>query len=394
MSSTSESKRKFPFPIHQSTWAVLFAFISMFVLGLADNIRGPLFPEVLEYFNLTSAKGSWSFAATSAAALLGSWSSLYFLKRYTISTLLLMAVVSMGFGVFIMGYAAQFWVFIVGSFFLGVSIGWMSVSQNLLVSESVTVERKSRALSGLHSIYGLASFVAPVLAALITSRTESWRSTFILISALCVVYLIVHGFVRAEPSFPIVQNIEEDKIDKTRISLISLFSIGGLFAFYVVAEILIGTRLAQYMRNYYSMDLLRSSEYVTYFFLFLLIGRVIFAFNKFPLSTKLQMNISLAISLILLILGLNSHPIILTLVGLSMAPFYPLCVTYISEVTGVHARKFLTFSITFQSAAVVSMHLGVGYLTDTLGLLYAFGVGIFALILSLVCLNLHPQKLY
>jgi hypothetical protein len=39
------------------------------------------------------------------------------------------------------------------------------------------------------------------------------------------------------------------------------------------------------------------------------------------------------------------------------------------------------------------MHLGVGLLTDSFGLFYAFGVGIFALALSLICLNLHPKKL-
>jgi MFS family permease len=108
---------------------------------------------------------------------------------------------------------------------------------------------------------------------------------------------------------------------------------------------------------------------------------------------KKQMNFSLILSLILLILGLNFHPLILTLVGLTMAPFYPLSVAYISEVSGVHGRKFLTFAMAFQSLAVVSMHLGVGYLTDSMGLFYAFGVGIFALVLSLVCLNFHPKKL-
>ena len=56
-------------------------------------------------------------------------------------------------------------------------------------------------------------------------------------------------------------------------------------------------------------------------------------------------------------------------------------------------RQFLTYAMGLQSLAVVSMHLGVGYLTDMLGLFYAFGVGIFALVLSLICLNLHPKKL-
>lgn len=380
--------------LNQAFWAIIFAFSSMFVLGLADNIRGPLFPEIINYFNLSSIQGSWSFATTSSAAFIGSYISLQFLKKFSISSLLLTAAGFMCLGLFIMGNAQFFSIFILGSFLLGLSIGWMGVAQNLLVSESVSPERKPRALAGLHSMYGLASFLAPLMAAMITNQTHSWRSAFIIISVICFIYCGFQAMIKSDPSFGVLKTSQLDNQDPLHIPFISLIFIGGLFAFYVVAEILIGTRLAQYMRNYYSMDLLQSSEYVTYFFLFLLLGRVFFAFKKIPLSIKKQMNISLASSVVLLMLGLRFHPLILTFVGLSMAPFYPLSVAYISEVAGDHVRKFLTFAMAFQSLAVVSMHLGVGYLTDTFGLLYAFGVGVFALLLSLVCLNFHPRKLY
>lgn len=379
--------------LKHSSWALVFAFVSMFILGLTDNVRGPLFPEVLNYFNLSSVKGSWSFATTSSAAFIGAYLSSHFLKKYTLSALLMTAVLFMGCGVLIMGQAPAFSVFILGSFSIGISIGFMSVAQNLLVTESVSVEKKTRTLSALHATYGLASFIAPLLAAGATNMTGSWRTTFIIIGVLCFIYAVVQFITKAEPKFEVHQVLSVDEEDPTPVSLKALLFIGGVFAFYVVAEIMIGTRLAQYMRNYYSMDLTQSSEYVTYFFLFMLIGRIFFAVKKIAMSTRKQMNIALALSLILLILGLNSHPIILTIVGLSMAPIYPLSIAYISEKTGIHARKFLTFAMGFQCLAVVSMHLGVGYLTDTLGLFYAFGVGIFALGLSLVCLNLHPKKL-
>ncbi|MBC7457937.1 MAG: MFS transporter [Bdellovibrionaceae bacterium] len=379
--------------LKHTSWALVFAFMSMFILGLTDNIRGPLFPEILNYFNLTSVKGSWSFATTSSAAFIGAYLSIQFLKRYTLSSLLMTAMLFMGCGVLIMGKAPAFWVFIIGSFSIGISIGFMGVAQNLLVTESVSDEKKTRTLSALHATYGLASFIAPLLAASATNATSSWRTTFIIIGVLCFAYTLFQFLVKADPKFEVHQVLTAAQEDLVPVSRKALLFIGGVFAFYVVAEILIGTRLAQYMRNYYAMDLTQSSEYVTYFFLFMLIGRMFFAVKKITMSTKKQMNISLALSLILLILGLNSHPIILTMVGLSMAPFYPLSIVYISQTTGIHARKFLTFAMGFQSLAVVSMHLGVGYLTDALGLFYAFGVGIFALVLSLVCLNFHPKKL-
>jgi FHS family glucose/mannose:H+ symporter-like MFS transporter len=61
--------------IAQNKWAIFFAFLSLFLLGLADNIRGPLFPEILQFFFVSSSKGSWSFATTSGAAFVGSFIS-------------------------------------------------------------------------------------------------------------------------------------------------------------------------------------------------------------------------------------------------------------------------------------------------------------------------------
>ena len=170
-------------------------------------------------------------------------------------------------------------------------------------------------------------------------------------------------------------------------------SVSGLFAFYVVAEILVSTRLALYMRENFSMNLEQSSLYVTYFFIFLFIGRLVFAFLRIPGSVKLQMNLSLIFSLICLFFGLSIHPFFLAIVGLTMAPYYPLSVAYISQKTGRNERHYLTLAMSIQSLSVVGMHLGAGYLTDSGGVKQAFSIGVGALIISFLCLNFHPKKL-
>ncbi len=376
----------------QVKWAVTFAFLSLFVLGLADNIRGPLFPEILSGFGLSSSKGALSFATTSTAALIASMLSAYYLKKWTISSLHILSMLIMSIGLLVMGTVPTFQLFLIGSFILGLSIGFMGVSQNLLVSENVSGEARSKALSGLHAMYGFASFLAPLLASSTTLNYQTWRAAFVIVSVICAVFFLIQLLVHPQPGFHVQKHeIGTQTTNLQKISKISLLMMGGLFGFYVVAEILVSTRLAQYMRTYFEMDLEKSSQYVTLFFLFLLIGRVIFALKKIPLTLKLQMNLSLIGSVVLLLIGLKFHPFFLALVGLTMAPFYPLSVAYISHQTGDRSRAFITFAMSFQSLAVISMHLGVGYLTDTLGLFYAFGVGVVALAVSLVCLNFHPK---
>lgn len=380
------------FKLNQKLWALSFAFFSLFLLGLADNIRGPLFPEILTEFHLSSGIGSWSFAMTSTAAFFGSYLCAFLLKKWKISNLLLFAVVSMGLGLLIMGTAIQLNVLLVGSFILGLSIGIMGVVQNILVAENANPASKAKVLSGLHAMYGFASFFAPIIASQMAIAFDTWRAAFYFVTGVCFLFVIVQVLIQPQPAFLIQTTSETDINSKPKLRLKSLVMMGGLLGLYVVAEILVATRLAQYMRSYYNMDLKASSQYVTYFFLFLLLGRVIFAFKKINVSLKKQMNLSLFGSFIFLVLGLKIHPVFLIFVGLSMAPFYPLCVAYISEYAKDSTRTFITFAMCLQSIAVISMHLGVGYLTDQFGLFYAFGVGLFALFFSMICLNFHPLK--
>ncbi len=349
----------------QKKWAIFFAFLSLFLLGLSDNIRGPLFPEILNFFKLSSTEGSFSFAMTSGSAFLASFLSIYYLRRYSISSLLALGVLVLFIGMTIMGVSPRFSVFLIGSFSLGLSFGFMGVAQNLLVSESIESEKQATALSGLHAMYGFASFLSPVVATHTTTFFGSWRFAFISAGTLCFIFLCGLIFVRPMPAFSIIKKtVNVSKASQNKISKKTLLFICGVIGFYVVAEILVSTRLAQYMRNYFQMDLQQSSQYVTYFFLFLLSGRLFFAFKKINMSIRSQMNLSLMCSFVFLVLGLYLHPFFLALVGLGMSPYYPLSIAYISEFAGEHKRIFITYAMSFQSLAVIAMHLGVGYLTD------------------------------
>lgn len=382
------------FKIHKSGWALLFSFASLFILGLSDNIRGALFPEILNHYNLTSYMGSLSFGIASIASVAGSYLTHFYLKQRTLSSLLLLSVLFLGVGLLVMGLATTYSVYLFGCVFLGLSIGMMGITQNLLVSENVSEKYKSRALSGLQVMYALSSFIAPLLAAEAAIRYHTWQAAFVIVAVLCLVFLIVQLIIRPQEKFSNSHVLSKDVQKHVRIPLKNLVLIGCVFSAYIVAEIMVSSRLAQYMRNYYGMDLENSSLYVTYFFLGLLIGRVFLTFIQLPFSVKAQMNVSLLGGMVFLALGLYVHPIFLSATGLAMGPFYPLCMTYISDISGPHARQFMTFAFGLQSLSIVLMHIGVGYMTDLVGLFYAFGVGLFALLCSLLCLNLHPKKLY
>lgn len=377
------------FQISKKSWAFAFAYLSMFALGVSDNARGPLFSDLLTYFKLSNWQGSFSFAVASAAGLIGNISSALLFKKFNLADTLSGALVVMAAGLLLMALSADFSIYILGAVFFGYSMGLMGVTQTLMINESVEAAQQSKAMSGMHSVYGLSSLIAPLLAAQAAQIFGPWQSAFFVVSGIAFFVALSSVALKAKPNF-VVHEVLKDP-SQAKSSTVALFLMGGIFAFYVVAEILVSSRLALYMRTYFGMDLKDSSQYVSYFFVFLLIGRLIFALKAFRFSLRRQLNISLVLSLIFLILGLQLHPFFLVLTGLTMAPFYPLSITYISERTGIRKRQFLTFAISFQSVCVISMHMGVGYLTDQFGLFYAFGVGIISLLLAVICVNFHPR---
>ena len=375
--------------IDQRTWAIAFACFSMFVLGMSDNIRGPLFPELLTHFKLTNAQGSVSFAVSSAAALFGNIMAGYLLKKITLSRLLCISVFLMGFGLLIMGISPTYFVFLAGSIVFGASMGLVALAQNVLVAESAAGKSQSKALAGLHGIYGLSSLLAPMVASYAAILMGFWQAAFLVAATTALAVATLATVAKSEPAFKV--HSPDPELKNNKISKSALLVYGGVLAFYVVAEILVSSRLALYMRTYFKMDLKESSWYVTSFFICLLLGRILFALKAFKAKLRTQLNISLVAAIVCLSLGLTIHPFFLVVLGFAMAPFYPMSVAYISEQSGIFQRQFIAFAMSFQSFCVIAMHLGVGYLTDRFGLFYAFEVGLISLVLSLVCVNLHPK---
>lgn len=386
------------FRLAKPYWAILFSCLCMFALGLSDNIRGPLFPELLNAFGISNSVGSLSFALASGAAFVATVLSASILRRVHLDLMLLLSVIFMGFGLLVVGSADAFFVYLIGTFIYGFSLGTTGVAQNLLIAENVDKQIQTKALAGLHSIYGLSSFLAPFLAAHSAGVASSlfpgfaklggWQSAFFVTAFICFVVGIFITSTRVEPKF-VFQEKKNDAVETpNKFNLKFALLMSGFFATYVGAEILVSTRLALYMRTYHDMNLEQSSRYVTYFFVFLLIGRLTFTMINLKWPLKTQLNLSLLLSALFTVFGLWLHPFFLTLVGLAMAPFYPLAVVYISDLTGLMKRKYLTFVMSAQGVLVISMHMGVGYLTDLFGLFFAFSVSLVLLAISIICLNL------
>lgn len=364
-------------------YLIVVSFVSLFILGFCDNIRGPLFPEIIKHFQVSDTLGAAYFAVTSFVAFFAS----YFIRKHKDTHFLLqilnLGVLCLGISFAIQSFSENYSVLMIGVFFFGISFGFLGVSQNNLVVYGTTEAKRSRMLTGLHSMYGISSLISPLFVA--GFAHWSWQKILLvcslgpfLFSAITFFYNLKYkNGAKAESLAQPQQHPHLTWKEKTICFVISL---------YVIAEIMLGSRLALYMRRYFDYSLQDSSFYVTLLFVFMLVGRLIVSFYPPKLPLKLQLIGSLIFSILFLLFGMYFHPLFMVFCGLTMAPFYPLAISYISEIHPLKSTELVSTTIAIQALFVVLMHLSVGRIADLTDLKTAFLMGPICMFLALILL--------
>ena len=140
---------------------IALTYLSLFCLGLTVNLRGTLFPEILQTFSLTNSLGSYLFIITSLFSILASFTSPRWLQQYDTIKIWRWGIFLMGTGAFGIFLSPQYPFLLLSGAILGLGFGILAVTQNLLITVVSPPTHKKRILSGLHSMYGFAAFLSP-----------------------------------------------------------------------------------------------------------------------------------------------------------------------------------------------------------------------------------------
>lgn len=367
--------------------AIVLAYISLFYLGLSDNVRGPLYPEILNEFSLTNSLGSFFFSVASGAGFVGSFIARFVLNKLGTGRTLAFAVFLMALSQLLMSISGNFSLIVMISILFGIAIGIMGVVQNILVIEGSPPDKVQRFQSGLHSNYGLASLLAPLLVAVVAHFNGNWRETFIACSIMGVL-LSLYIFMQRNKKGLFVPEVKASTA--VSVSHIEMIYFASILAAYVGCEIMVSTRIALYVRSHWNVGLEGSSYYTSAFFVFLLVGRMLFIFWQPKVSLGMQMLSSLIGSIVLVGGGLLLHPLFLVLSGLAMAPFYPLAMTAMGKLFPRSLNSAASTTMALISVFVVIMHYGVGVVTDGAGIRTALWIGPQFCALAVALVFLYP----
>jgi FHS family glucose/mannose:H+ symporter-like MFS transporter len=362
---------------------IIIAYLSLFALGISDNIRGPLFPDILKSFAVTDTHGAYFFALSSLLGFFGSYGVRFLLPKLNRVPTLQLALLLMGAGLIGMGLSQNFYWLLISTAIFGFSIGVVGVVQNVLVTVGALPSQRQRMLSGLHAFYGLSSLLAPLTVAGISALGGSWHHIFLVVSVIPLALMV--GAFKNKKEEPLSKL--KFHADVTPHGAWAQIYLGFALGSYVMTETMISTRLSLFVRRELHADLSVSSYYLTGFFVCMLIGRLIFAARSFHWTLRRMLSGSLLLSAVFIALGLTFNPVFLVLSGLSMAPFYPLAVAYVYHHFADRIDSAISSCMAIQALLTVIMHAVVGYLTEIYGISVALWAGPVILIFAFLILN-------
>lgn len=394
-------------PTERVQWGLIgAAYASLFALGLADNARGPLFPEILQDLKLGDAAGSWMFGVTSAGVIAGSVFLRPLLRYVTPRQLLQASLIGLGLGLIGLGFSPGLPLLLGASLVMGIALGGLALGQNLLVQEGTPLAYQRRAFGGLHSMYGVASLLAPLAVALGTRVGLDWREVLFWLALPCGLIALGTQFSGdGLPALPAEPEPEPDEAqpagDSPRAELLKpapaenaaelppallrgrLWTIAAMTGCCVVAELLLSTRIPLLLRRS-GVPRETADLYLSAFFACLLLGRLVVTFVPMRgISNRKLLAGSTLASLGLFALGLVVEPRLLPLAALTLAPCFPVATALLAEEHPLLMERGMSLLMAVTSFLLVVAHGGVGLLSEALTLRHALWLGPCALVASL-----------
>jgi len=340
-------------------------FLSFFVFGFVDNLKGPLLPELLRS-GLYSYRQAGTIVLAGyvgfilASLLTGVMADLLNNRSVLLFAAICLCIGSVGFG------TTHSYLGLIGFMGMtGVGLGAIELGANGLIVE-LHSESRGLYLNLLSTFHGFGSLLVPLYAGWLVSAGFPWQQIYASSVLLAVPLLFV--FWPRKGSFSAVVISQEEPIDiaqereqEQRSSYWRTLYRDGftwrmicfyvLIAAYVAIELSVGAWMMEYLQHERNMSVSTSSYYLSSFFVLLMLGRLLGAFVVERVDTLLAVFIAILSSSICVFLGILGNDSLIVLLPVS--------------------GFFMSIVFPTVTAAVTKLH--VGKTGTILGILFAFG---------------------
>ena len=311
---------------------LLPVFLYFLAAGIATVMLGPILPALIQHWHIQDAQAGTLFTASFAGQFCGAW----------FATRNLRASVLYGSAITAAGCAAMAWAGFASAhitlFGVGLGLGAGLTAGNIIAGTVVPAAR-ARLIAILNVVWGLGAIACPVLVRVLSSggiqRFFFAAATFLAIASLVSFAIPQTRSAEFEPDAPV------SHASRLPLPLRPLLAFAAAVFLYVGVENSLGGWLPSYAIR--TNPSLNASSISLYFWIAELAGRILITFLMAQFGEAPLYRLCVALLILTQILLCTTAHISATgivtltiLTALSLAPLYPLILSFLLARTGRH----------------------------------------------------------
>jgi fucose permease len=269
-------------------------------------------------------------------------------------------------------------------FVIGMGLGAIELGPNAIIV-SLHHERKGLYLNLMSVLHGLGSLVAPLFAGWLLSISISWRVIYRWDLPLIALFVFIFIFLR----FPKAE--EKAQLDFRHIPQIAFKGQLPWFyvaiAFYVAAEIGMGSWLVTFLQEIRNISVTGSAQALSLFFAMVMVGRLVggFVVQRIGyLRSILFVTIGGILCLVVGLFGPKETFFLLPITGLFLSIIFPTITAAVSDTHTENGNTILGVLFTFAGLGGLIGPWLIGWGSDLFGLQMGFSLNIVFMMILLI----------
>ena len=333
------------------TLLLVVIYIVFISLGLPDSLFGASWPVIHLDYGINESFASFYGIITGACTGGVSFISGKLIRKFGTGKVTLISTMLTVAGLFIMSFAPNIVIMMLGAVVLGYGAGVIDTALNNFVS----LHYKSQHMNWLHACWGVGVTISPlIMSAFLSTDTGSWRNGYRVVALLQLSIGIIIALTLNKWKV-VKENFSQEDSTEAQKSLIEILKIKGVATsilsqgLYCSMEFTIGTWGASYLVNVYALKPDEAAKWISLYFCGIMIGRIISGFNSMKTTDNTMIRGGIAVSglgMILLALPLGEISFFgLLLIGVGFGPIFPSVLhsvpdrfgtEYSADITGFH----------------------------------------------------------
>lgn len=333
------------------TLLLVVIYIVFISLGLPDSLFGASWPVIHLDYGINESFASFYGIITGACTGGVSFISGKLIRKFGTGKVTLISTMLTVVGLFIMSFAPNIVIMMLGAVVLGYGAGVIDTALNNFVS----LHYKSQHMNWLHACWGVGVTISPlIMSAFLSADTGSWRNGYRVVALLQLSIGIIIALTLNKWKI-VKENFSQEDSTEQQKSLIEILRIKGVATsilsqgLYCSMEFTIGTWGASYLVNVYALQPDEAAKWISLYFCGIMIGRIISGFISIKTSDNTMIRGGIAVSgvgMILLALPLGEISFFgLLLIGIGFGPIFPSVLhsvpdrfgtEYSADITGFH----------------------------------------------------------